>query len=801
MIIKLYIQNQRLDLFADENIMLNSSIADVQDISKNTTEYTKSFTVPASDENNQIFKHYYDFNIDDGFDARIKQDGYIELDGIPFKTGKFRLNKVDIRQGKPYSYTINFWGRLVSFKDLFGDDELKDLDLSAYDHDYTSAFIKTGLTSFLFSGDIVYSLISNRRLYYNSDASDDTNTDTIGNIAFNGEQVGVRWNELKPSIKVARLIDAIELKYGITFSSEFISRPEFENLYLYLSNSTENAGGNIVKLDWNGDNSDYINHTTDEGNFDIYSYTSTNISRWFLVLDITPKAGYGSTNYTIKTYKDGELDQEVSTSGTKQLTFNIEKLQTIDDQSNPNVLQTYNYYWEIESNAEFDCTASINQQGYDKTTGSPDILLVNVTTTSSDNLISSSFDNSLNMPEIKVVDFIKGLSNMFKWVIIPQDDTNIYVNTVDNYYAEGQLLDVTEYTDFSKIEVSRGKILNPISFKFQEPQTILNTEFQKRTGTYYGDLESTLYENEDGSGAPLDGEAFELELPFEQVVYEKLSDVLDESETNIVTAAILDDKLEPVTIKPHLHYISNVAVSANSVGFIDEADVITEISGAVNMPTHSYTDASNITSTVWGSEINPHNNNAMQNSLYANYYETYVSNVFNKKRRNVKYSIKNFPLRLLLGLQLNDVIQIKSNYYRIDNYDLNLLTGDIEFNLVNSFDNNIGGFYPDNTLIIVDYQIQTENVYVVNGGNMSVVEVDLGDGVGWTDITVSTNDIQIDFNSENNTGLSRQVRLDVTNNDTLQTFSVTVIQEAKVITWDNNVITWDNNIITWDNNN
>lgn len=767
MIIKLYIQNQRLDLFADENIMLNSSIADVQDITKNTTEYTKSFTVPASDENNQIFKHYYDFNIDGGFDARIKQDGYIELDGIPFKTGKFRLNKVDIRQGKPYSYTINFWGRLVSFKDLFGDDELKDLDLSAYDHAYSDILIKTGLTSFLFTGDIVYSLMSNRRLYYNSDAADDVNTDTTGNIAFNGQQVGIRWNELKPSIKVARLIDAIETKYGIVFSPEFISRPEFENLYLYLSNSIDQAGGGAVNIDWDDDDDTYINHTTDVGTYVRDLAINGNFFEWELILTVVPDPSYTDIAYTIKVYADDQVVQEVTTKGTKETTYILGQVTT---------LTSTDVYWEVQSNSEFNFTASVRQRG----NVIPSLgTSVDVTTTSSANSIASNFDNSLNMPEIKVVDFIKGLSSMFKWVIIPQDDTNIYINTVDNYYAEGQLLDVTEYTDFSKVEVSRGKILNPITFKFQEPQTILNTEFEKRTGTYFGDLESTLYENEDGSGAPLDGEAFEVELPFEQVVYEKLTDVDDDSETNIVTAAILDDKLEPVTIKPHLHYISNVVVSANSVGFIDEVDAITEISGAVNMPTHSYTDASNIVSTVWGEEKNAHNSDIMLNSLYANYYETYVSNVFNKKRRNVKYSIKNFPLRLLLGLELNDVIQIKRNYYRIDNYDLNLLTGDIDFNLVNSFDNNIGGFYPDKTEIVVNWEIQTENVYVVNGDNMGVVEVDLGDGVGWTDIIVSTNDIQIDFNSENEALTERTVQLDVTNNDTLQTFSITVIQTGQ----------------------
>jgi hypothetical protein len=768
MIIKLYIQNQRLDLFADENIMLNSSIADVQDITKNTTEYTKSFTVPASDENNQIFKHYYDFNIDDGFDARIKQDGHIELDGIPFKTGKFRLNKVEIRQNKPYAYTINFWGRLVSFKDLFGDDELKDLDLSAFDHDYTDTIIKTGLTSFLFTGDIIYSLMSNRQLYYNSDVSDDTNLDTRGNIAFNGQQVGVRWNELKASIKVARILEAIETEYGIVFSTEFISRPEFENLYMYLSNSTTEAGGGALTIDWDGGDNTYINHTTDVGTFPVDTFSSGNIYQWDLELTVTPEPAYTDITYTIKRFANGVEDQVTTTKGTKVLNYT---LNLVDEPE-------YDIYWTVESSAEFDCTASVNQiaLGWDNPGVSE---RANVTTTSSSNLISSTFDNSLNMPEIKVVDFIKGLSSMFKWVIIPQDDTNIYINTIDNFYAEGSLLDITEYTDFSKVEVSRGKILNPISFKFQEPQTILNTEFRKNEGIYFGDLESTLYENPDGTGEPLDGEAFEVELPFEQVVYEKLSDQNDDSDTNIVTAAILDEKLDPVTIKPHLHYISNVVVSANSVGFIDEADVVTEISGAINMPSHSYTNASNITSTAWGGEVNAHNDSVMLNSLYANYYETYVSDVFNKKRRNVRYKVENFPLRLLLGLELNDVIQVKSNYYRIDNYNLNLLTGSIDFNLVNSFDNNIEGFYPDKTEIIVDWEIQTENVYVVNGGNMGVVEVDLGDGVGWTDITVSTNDIQIDFNSENEALAERTVQLDVTNNDTLQTFSITVVQTGQ----------------------
>lgn len=75
MITKIYIGSSKLDLFDNENITLNLSVADVSDITKNTTDYTQSFNVPATDVNNEIFSHYYEANLDGGFDARIKAPG------------------------------------------------------------------------------------------------------------------------------------------------------------------------------------------------------------------------------------------------------------------------------------------------------------------------------------------------------------------------------------------------------------------------------------------------------------------------------------------------------------------------------------------------------------------------------------------------------------------------------------------------------------------------------------------------------------------------------------------------------
>ena len=57
---------QRLDLFKDENISITDKIQDVRDIAKVFTEFSQSFSVPASKTNNKLFKHYYNADIVDG---------------------------------------------------------------------------------------------------------------------------------------------------------------------------------------------------------------------------------------------------------------------------------------------------------------------------------------------------------------------------------------------------------------------------------------------------------------------------------------------------------------------------------------------------------------------------------------------------------------------------------------------------------------------------------------------------------------------------------------------------------------
>ena len=131
--LQIYIGSQRLELFKDESVSVTQTIQNVKNIDKVFTDFSKTFSVPASKNNNKIFKHYYNFDIDQGFDARFRVAGTLEINTAPFKTGKFRLDGVDMKNRKPHTYRITFFGDIVELKDSLGQDKLADLNLNQYD--------------------------------------------------------------------------------------------------------------------------------------------------------------------------------------------------------------------------------------------------------------------------------------------------------------------------------------------------------------------------------------------------------------------------------------------------------------------------------------------------------------------------------------------------------------------------------------------------------------------------------------------------------------------------------------------
>jgi hypothetical protein len=809
MITTLYIQGSRLDQHADESVEVNSSVLDISDITKNTGDYTKTFTVPASKRNNSIFKHWYDANIDNSFDARIKVDGEIHLDGILFKMGRFRLTKVNVKKNKPDSYTINFFGNLVNLKDTLGKDELSGLDLSYFNHSYNSTNVRTGLTSenpayynlggnVLAAGDIIYNLLAKKQ-YYIDTANPSTSDPKTRNIAFRDDSsdTGVMWNDLRPSIKIIRLIDAIENKYNaadyenpIVFSRDFFGTTEFTQLYMWL-NPSENkeAGGDTKIIDWNGGDLSPTYFIDQNTNIGTYPFPAGNLQSLIITLKITPLDQ--TITYEVIIYVDGEEYAVNQFTGNSNFQNSI----PVDNEASTVVV-----YWEIRTTQFFEYDAVLEQrrrhfiggglegfQDYEPT----------AVTTATSQTIESNFIVSEEVPKIKIIDFLKGLFNMFKLVVVPQDDGTLYVDSLVSYYSKGGLYDVTKYIDFEKYDVNRGKILNEIELKYSEAQTIVAMQFEANNNRGYGDSEVTL---KDDNGKLLDGESLKFTLPFEQVVYERLPDLATGDLTGYQYGGIIDESSEPVNPKLLIFYnLFEGQLGDVDLGFIQDNGLRVNIDGSINTPFHQYELDNPNFSVLFEAEYSTYTSIKLTNSLYKNHYQDYVQSIFNPKKRNFVFKAV-LPLHIITKLQLNDTLEIKGNYYRIDKYSYNLLTGETTLNLINNFEKLIGASAiatPLQPTITTSSAAGIETIQVTNLSGKTVSKIDTGSGTSWVTLTQSGNNLSMDI-SANTTIIPRAMGIDLGNGSL--TIDVSLFQSGIYLTADNNSVTADSNIITADNN-
>ena len=209
--LQLYISNERVDLFNDESVSITQTIQNVRDVAKIFTEFTKTFTLPASKTNNKIFKHYYNFDIVNGFDARNKVSAKIELNNIPFKKGFIRLEGTELKLNKIYAYKVTFFGETVNLKDLLEDDELQDLTgLSTHDLDYTDTNIKNNLIGNVDA--LITPLITHTdQLYFDSGTTGNGNLHWVNSSSANQ----VYWKQLKFALRIHEIILAIQSRYTI----------------------------------------------------------------------------------------------------------------------------------------------------------------------------------------------------------------------------------------------------------------------------------------------------------------------------------------------------------------------------------------------------------------------------------------------------------------------------------------------------------------------------------------------------------------------------------------------------------
>jgi len=726
----------RVDLFDFEDINYTTRVADIRDIGKVLTDFTHSFTVPASKSNNLIFKHYQNFDILDGFDARYKRDAIIKINGIDYRKGQVSLNKTNSQKGNLYSYSLTFYGKTVSLNQLFGEDELQSLYgagtcLDDFNHDLDGDYVSkgfgegyvydesTGDLDRAFSGanyDYCFPFISADDYHY-YDSADGPSPKDNGNLSRNihpsstynasiEQYTGVRAFALKPAIKVKWLIKSIEQKYNINFDNSFFndsSNDVFDELFLWLNRETgridEQVGETITQLDMN-DFSYSSSTPTSLGdvlvNTDqvLPSGSGVGAIRYEINFTITPNNTDGLYSWSVKDGLNNDpKGGQNNVTGTQTVTAYFQG----NDYMKPVIEIRTN--GGISSASIGNVTLTKEEFQYDGNTGGPVIMgweplgvATYTPSTAAQNMtFSAGINIGRNLPKMKITTFLNTIFKMFNLTAYFEPLTDeIVVNTMDEFYAEGTSFDLSEYIDFGKQETQKALLYNKIDFEYKGNETFAVVAANNITGDEFGNERADHNSSAIDSPLAFDGNKdYKVELPLEKMMFERMTDQDDETiVTDVQWGWMANESANPIKGKPVFMYTSKLS-GATQIKFslVDGGSSVNKTQYIVPSNTLEVDDETT-QSLHWGSEFSEYTGQEAANSLFETYYKNYISDIYHIQSRLIKVSAI-LPTNIILDLRPNDQIVINNRAYRINKWETNLTTGKSKFELINIVDNVI----------------------------------------------------------------------------------------------------------------
>lgn len=638
---------KRLELFNDENIELSSSVQNVQDISKVFSDFTQGFTIPATPYNASILNYFQESSINQIFDYQVSFDAYIEIDTITFRKGKLQVDKAQLKNGSAYCYNVQFFGHLTSLKDTFGELKLSDLDFTPYSFAYDTTAVLDRITDGTTDYDVRFPLISsNRSWQYGGGGANDIST-VFGRI---------RTNELLPAIKLDSIFSAIESRFDITFNSIFRQTKLFQRAFLFLKNATNTI------IPFNFDDVTFDSFDIEEfrtvdlttntlnyvyGNASIYGGLTTNY-QYLTMIQITGVT-LPTLDWNVQCFNNGVLVNTISGQGTGL--FNIyTQTNTIGLNSN----LTFRVNSESGNTIDFNIRNSIV---YGNNLFSTTVIYCDS--------IAPNLDINLNAlcPDIKISDFFSGVLKMFNLVIVPSSATEFKIETLESWYSKGAIKNITTDTNDS-YDINRVKLYKQIDFQYQKSETLLNREFAGVNQAEYGNLRNA-FQN--------DGTDFKVELPFENILFNKFTDTL------VQVGYSIDSNSQPILTKPLILYMNDEQdISAHSI-YVETDEILTYVPFGQDL----IWNASNY-SLNWGAEISSFYLNTISNSLYATYWSNYLTTLYDLRQRLYTFQ-SMLPIGKLTTLQLNDRLVIEDKRYLINDIKQNLTTGLCELNLLQDF--------------------------------------------------------------------------------------------------------------------
>ena len=272
-------KQEYIELYGDDDVTIQVSFAEIQDITKKNSAYTKEFKVPGSKNNNYIFNYFFDINaIALDWNPKRKFEADLIYNGYELYNGYVRMNSVGINQTEKI-YSVTFYSAIGDLAANIGDKGLcltdtTSLDHSLYNENITSQifadpslqpidvileqpqayldFLDTytpGWNNPVSRGEVKYILGQRGYDYTGTTFGTILDIDTVATpiLEFSGVsgffdyyKNPVTPNYLIPSVRATKLYELIVNQAGYNIESEFFDGDYMNRYYMPLSLNADN---------------------------------------------------------------------------------------------------------------------------------------------------------------------------------------------------------------------------------------------------------------------------------------------------------------------------------------------------------------------------------------------------------------------------------------------------------------------------------------------------------------------------------------------------------------------------------
>ena len=232
----------------DFPLSLSYAVSDGKNLEQRFGDYSKTFDVPATDNNNKLFAHRYDVKMTDKKDMAGMKPCRILVGDTEFFRGMMQLGGV-AQTSKPNSYSCTIYGGNFGWISQLKNFNLCDIYDDSYEFDFTYTDIWAARNANQANSEVVFPLISYGDFWPNWGAG------LYGAGYVNLRDATDDSQDWRPSFWIYNMIEKIFDNIGYSVESNFINNGHFKSLISHFppeGNITQTEGSMFAtRKEWN----------------------------------------------------------------------------------------------------------------------------------------------------------------------------------------------------------------------------------------------------------------------------------------------------------------------------------------------------------------------------------------------------------------------------------------------------------------------------------------------------------------------------------------------------------------------